>query len=218
MFTLIKREIRDHIAYFIGAAVFSAIFIIISISLVNQFESSQRSGYRQQDFQVLPIGVGVPTIAITIIGFCALGASQMYLDRTRKISAFLSTLAVSRSRILVARIITGILVILTLFVPLTIMAVTLLRLYAPPVLIYPGMVFEIFVAVFLMAFACYCIGLQTGWTSGKVAPTLGGMALTCIFISLILVKGFGPHVVVILVLFIIASLIRIRHTFMTTSL
>jgi hypothetical protein len=80
------------------------------------------------------------------------------------------------------------------------------------------MVFEIFVAVFLMAFACYCIGLQTGWTSGKVAPTLGGIVLACIFIPLILIKGFGLQIVVILVLFIIASLIRIRHKFMTTSL
>ncbi|NQT00908.1 MAG: hypothetical protein HQ580_02685 [Planctomycetes bacterium] len=218
MFTLIKREIRDHVVYFIGAAVLSAIFIIISISVISQFESSQRSGYNPGDSQVFSIGVGVPTIAITIIGFCGLGASQMYLDRTRKISAFLSTLAVSRSRILVARIITGILVILTLLVPLAVTAVTLLRLYVPPVLIYPGMVFEIFVAVFLMAFACYCIGLQTGWASSKIAPTLGGMALTCIFVPLIFVKGFGVHVVVILVLFIIASLIRIRHTFMTTSL
>jgi len=199
MFALIKREIRDHIVYFIGAAAFAAIFILISIS-------------------VITVGVGVPTIAIVIIGFCAMGASQMYLDRTRKISAFLSTLAVSRNRILIARIITGILVILTLLVPLTITAVTLLRLYVPPVLIYPGMVFEIFVAVFLMAFACYCIGLQTGWTSGKITPTLGGIALTCIFVLLILIKGFGLHIVVILVLFIVASLIRTWHTFMTTSL
>jgi len=218
MFALIKREIQDHIVYFIGAAALSAIFIIISISVINQYESSQRRGYNPGDFQVLTVGVGVPTIAIVIIGFCAMGASQMYLDRTRKISAFLSTLAVSRGRILLARIITGILVILTLLVPLTITAVTLLRLYVPPVLIYPGMVFEIFVAVFLMAFACYCIGLQTGWTSGKITPTLGGIALTCIFVPLLFIKGFGVHIVVILVLFIIASLIRTWHTFMTTSL
>jgi len=218
MFTLIKREIQDHIAYFVGAAIFSAIFILISISIFSQYESSQRRGYNPGDSQVFTVGVGVPTIAIVIIGFCGLGASQMYLDRTRKISAFLSTLAVSRGRILIARIITGILVILTLLLPLTVTAVTLLRLYVPLVLIYSGIVFKIFVAVFLMAFACYCIGLQTGWTSGKIAPTLGGIALTCIFFPLIFIKGFGLQIVVILVLFIIASLIRIWHTFMTTSL
>ena len=218
MFTLIKREIRDHIAYFIGAAVLSAIFIIISFSVINQYESSQIRNYSGGDSEMFTIGIGVPTVVIVIVGFCGLGTAQMYLDRTRKISAFLSTLAVSRDRILTARIITGILVILTFLVPLTIATATLLRLYVPPVLIYPGMVFEIFVAVFLMAFACYCIGLQTGWNSGKVAPTLGGIVLTCIFVPLIFVKGFGLEIVVILVLFIIASLIRIRHMFMITSL
>ena len=218
MYALIKREIQDHIVYFIGAAVLSAIFIIISISVINQYESSQRRGYNPGDSQVFTVGVRVPTIAIVIIGICAMCASQMYLDRTRKISAFLSTLAVSRSRILLARIVTGILAILTLLVPLTIAAVILLRLYVPPVLIYPGMVFEIFTAVFLMAFACYCIGLQTGWNSGKIIPTLGGIALACIFVALLFIKGFGFHIVVILVLFIIASLIRTWHTFMSTSL
>jgi len=210
MFALIKREIQDHIVYFIGAAAFSAVFIIMSISVIHQYDPKEPP--------VFAIGLGVPAFTIVIFGICAMGATQMYLDKTRKISALLSTLAVSRSRILLARIITGILVILTLLVPLTITAVTLLRLYVPPVLIYPGMVFEIFVAVFLMAFACYCIGLQTGWTSGKIIPTLGGIALTCIFVPLLFIKGFGVHIVVILVLFIIASLIRTWHTFMTTSL
>ncbi len=217
MFALIKREIQDHIVYFIGAAAFAAIFILISIPVVGRYESIKRQGYdyRTPEFTV---GIGVPVVAIVIIGICAMGATQMYLDRTRKISALLSTLAVSRSRILLARIITGILAILTLLVPLTIAAVTLLRLYVSPVLMYPGMVFEIFIAVFLMAFACYCIGLQTGWNSGKIIPTLGGIALTCIFVPLLFIKGFGLHIVVILVLFIIASLLRTWHTFMTTSL
>jgi hypothetical protein len=220
MFTLIKREIRDHIVYFIGSAVLSAIFIIISLSVISKLESSanERRGYIPGDPEVFSIGVGVPTFAVIVIGICGLGVSQMYLDRSRKISAFLSTLAVSRGAILSAKIITGILVILTLLVPLAVTAIVLLRLYTPSVLNFSGMVFEIFVAVFLMAFACYCIGLQTGWTSGKVAPTLGGIVLAYIFVPLILIKGFGLQIVVILVLFIIASLIRIWHSFTTTSL
>jgi len=218
MFTLITREIRDHIVYFIGAAVLSAIFIAISIAIISQYESSQIRNYDSVDSELFSVGIGVPVVAIVVIGICGLGVSQMYLDRNRKISAFLSTLAVSRGRILLAKIITGILVILTLLVPVTVTAVVLLRLFVPPVLIYPGIVFEVFIAVFLMAFACYCIGLQTGWTSGKVTPTLGGIVLACIFVPLILIKGFGLQIVVILGLFIIASLIRIRHTFMTTSL
>ena len=218
MFTLIKREIRDHIVYFIGAAVLSAILIVITLSMISQYESSQSRSYDSVDSGLFSVGVTMPTFAVIVVGICGLGVSQMYLDRTRKISAFLSTLAVSRSRILLAKVITGILVILTLLLPLAVTAEVLLRLYIPPVLIYPGIVFEIFIAVFLTAFACYCIGLQTGWTSGKVTPTLGGIVLACIFVPLILIKGFGLHIVVILLLFIIASLIRIWHSFMTTSL
>jgi hypothetical protein len=218
MFTLIKREILDHIVYFIGAAVLSAIFIVITISIFSRYESSQRRNYDSIDSELFSVGVGVPILAVVVIGICGLGVSQMYLDKTRKISAFLSTLAVSRGKILIAKIVTGILVILTFLVPVTVTAAVLLRLYVPPVLIYPGIVFKIFIAVFLMAFACYSIGLQTGWTSGKVAPTLGGIVLACIFVPLILIKGFGLQVVVILMLFIIASLIRIWHSFMTTSL
>lgn len=218
MFTLIKREILDHIVYFMGAAIFSVIFILLSISVISQFESFQRRGYNPGDTEVFRVTIGVPIIAIFVIGICGLGVTQMYLDRNRKISAFLSTLAVSRGRILLAKIITGILVILTLLLPVAVAAEVLLRLFVPPVLIYPGIVFEVFITVFLMAFACYCVGLQTGWTSGKVTPTLGGIILACIFVPLILIKGFGLQIVVILMLFIIASLIRIWHTFMTTSL
>jgi len=210
MYALIKREIQDHIAYFVGAAIFSAVFIIISVSLTHSNDT--------EDPSIFAIGLGTPVATVVILGFCAMGATQMYLDKTRKISAFLSTLAVSRSRILLARIITGILAILTLLVPLAVTAVVLSHLSNPPIPMYPGMVFETFTAAFLMAFACYCLGLLTGWNSSKITPTLGGIVLTCILVPLIFVKGFGLHIVVILVLFIIASLLRARHTFMTTSL
>jgi hypothetical protein len=217
MITLIKREIRDHIIYLILAAVLALIVILVSLPVASRYRSIGRQGFERR-IPEFTVGVAVPVFVIVIIGFCGLGAAQMYLDRTRKISSFLSTLAVSRNRILLARIITGILVILTFLVPLAVTFVILFRLYIPPVLIYPGMVFEIFVTVFLMAFACYCIGLQSGWNSNPITPSLGAIFLTCILVPLIIVKGFGLPIMVILVLFIIASLICIWHTFMTTSL
>jgi hypothetical protein len=211
MFALIKREIQDHIVYFIGAAVFSAVFIIMAISLIHQ---------SPKEPPVFSIGLGIPAVTIVIFGICAMGATQMYLDRTRKISALLSTLAVSRNRILLARIIAGILAILTLLVPLIITAVILMRFFTLhiPFPMFGGVVFEISVVVFLMAFACYCIGLQSGWNSNPLTPSLGALFLTCILLPLILIKGFGVHIVVILALFIVASLIRTWHTFMSTSL
>ena len=209
MFTLIKREIEDNIAYFIGAGILSGILITLSIVAISASEASE---------PVVFVGLGVPAIIMLIFGLCGMGVSQMYTDRNRRISAFLCGLPVTRGQILAAKIITGILAILTFLVPLTITAVVLLNLFAPPVPIYSGFIFDIFIVIFLMGFACYCLGLQTGWTSSKVTPTLGGMALAFVLVPLIVVKGFGLHIVVILLLFIIASLVRTWHRFMSTSL
>ena len=212
MFTLIKREIEDNIVYFIGAAILSGILIFLSILAISANEASE---------PVVFVGLWVPAIIVLIIGLAGMGVSQMYTDRNRRISAFLCGLPVTRGQILAARIITGILAILTFLVPLTITAVVLLRLFAQPVLIYSeysGFIFDIFIVIFLMSFACYCIGLQTGWTSSRITPTLGGVVLAFVLVPLILVKGFGLHIVVILLLFIIASLIRTWHRFTSTSL
>jgi hypothetical protein len=214
MFTLIKREIEDHIAYFIGAGIISGLLIVLSTLLAFH-------NYDSPNAPVLSIGLWIPVIIVLIIGLAGMGVSQMYTDRNRRISAFLCGLPVTRGQILAARIVTGILAILTFLVPLTITAVVLLRLFAPPVPIhsgYSGFIFDIFIVTFLMGFACYCLGLQTGWTSSKVTPTLGGAALAFVLVPLIVVKGFGLHIVVILLLFIIASLVRTWHRFMSTSL
>jgi hypothetical protein len=210
MFTLIKREIEDHIAYFLGAAILSSILIVLSISAAYKAKLDEHPVYS--------IGLSIPVIVILVIGFPAMGASQMYTDRNRKISAFLSALPVTRGRILIARIIAGILAILTALVPLTITATVLWHLLVPPVPIYSSLIFDMFVTALLMGFACYCLGLLTGWASSKVTPTLAGLALTFVLIPLIAVKGFGLHTTVILILFIIASLIRIRQKFMSTAL
>jgi hypothetical protein len=171
------------------------------------------------------VGLWIPAIIVLIIGLPGMGVSQMHTDRNRRISAFLCGLPVTRDRILTARIITGILAILTFLVPLTITAMVLWYLFAPagPIYsiyfsIYTSFILDIFWGVFLISFACYCLGLQTGWTSSRITPTLGGMALTFVLVPLIFVKGFGLHIVAFLVLFIIASLTRTWHRFTSTSL
>jgi hypothetical protein len=216
MFTLIKREIKDHIAYFIGAAILSGILILLSILAISANEASE---------PIVLVGFWIPAIIMLIIGLPGMGVSQMYTDRTRRISAFLCGLPVTRSQILAAKIITGILTILTFLVPLIITAIVLWRLFAPAGQIYSvyssvysGFVFDIFITAFLMSFACYCLGLQTGWTSSRITPTLGGVALAFVLVPLIIIKGFGLHIAVFLLLFIIASLVRTWHRFTSTSL
>jgi hypothetical protein len=209
MLALIKREIEDHLAYFIGAIILSAILTALLASTFYYNEPGERPVF---------VGLSIPAIVVLIIGFSGMGVSQMYTDRNRKISTFLTGLAVTRCQILTARIITGILAILVVLVPLTVAGIILWRLFAPPIPIFPGLILDLSVVTFLMGFACYCLGLQTGWTSSRITPTLGGIILTCIFVPLIMVKGFGLQIKIILLLFIIASLIRTWQKFKTTAL
>jgi len=164
------------------------------------------------------VGLSIPAIVVLIIGFPGMGASQMYTDRSRKISTFLTGLPVTRCQILTARIITGILAILVVLVPLIITGIILRRLFAPPIPIFPSLIFDISAATFLLGFACYCLGLQSGWTTSRITPTLGSIILTCIFVPLIIVKGFSTQIKIILLLFIIASLIRTWQKFKHTAL
>jgi len=209
MFTLIKREIEDHIAYFIGAIILSGILIALLTSAIYYDEPGERPVF---------VGLSIPAIVVLITGFASMGVSQMYTDRNRKVSTFLSGLPVTRGQILIARIITGILAILIVLLPLTITGTILWRIFAPPIPIFPGLIFDLSVTVFLMGFACYCLGLQTCWTSSRITPTLGGLVLSCILVPLIVLKGFGLHIKVILVLFIIASLIRTWQKFRSTAI
>ena len=210
MFALIKREIQDHVLYFIAAAALSAILIVVLTTFA--FQQGTRIDW---DNLIAP---AIPFAIIIMLGFCAMGVSQMYTDRNRRISAFVSILPVTRTQILLARVITGILTILILFVPLVVPIMILLGLFAPPIPMYAGIVFDISLTAFLTTFACYGLGLQTGWSQNKVTPTVGGLALTCILVPLVLIKGFGWEIVALLVVFIAASSIRIWQTFTSTSL
>jgi ABC-type transport system involved in multi-copper enzyme maturation permease subunit len=209
MLTLIRREIRDHIIYFIAAVVFSAILIALLTAATYNSDWDGSAVY---------VGLSVPLLVILVLGFSAMGVTQMYMDRNRRISAFLSALPVTRSRILWARIVTGLLAILIVLVPLAITAIVMGRLTGPPIPISSGYIDDILATVFLMTFACYCLGLLTGWTANKIAPTFGALGLNLVLVSLVFVKGFGPDIKFLLVLVIVACLIRTWHKFMSTSL
>ena len=85
MFTLIKREIRDNLVYFVGAIAISGVFICISIPPLY-------SG----GFRPLLGNLGIIAVIIASLAFFAMGATQMYIDKNRRISAYLATLSVSR--------------------------------------------------------------------------------------------------------------------------
>ena len=210
MYALIKREIRDHRVFFMGAVILSTVLIGLTTATLDSHRWIEKAAFDS--------GAGATVLPIVVLGFFGMGAVQMDTDRIRRISAFISTLAVSRNRILLAKIIAGVLAILIALVPWAVTVAVLLRIHAPPIPIYSVMVLELFAGTFLVTLACYCIGLQAGRNSGRLVPWIGGLALTFILATLILIKGFAPEIMVILSLFIAASLIRTWHVFTSASL
>ncbi len=209
MLALIKREIQDYLVYFIAAIVSSvALVALLSAAAYNlgEIESS------------ILAALSIPMLIILVIVFSAMGVTQMYLDRNRRISAFLSTLPVTRSQILAAKIVTGLLAILIVLLPVTIAAVALRHLLLPSLPVFAKLITDFVTTTFLMLFACYCLGLLTGWTASKITPTFGALGLNLILFTLIIVKGFGLEIKLLLVLVIAACLMCTWHKFTSTSL
>jgi ABC-type transport system involved in multi-copper enzyme maturation permease subunit len=209
MLTLIKREIEDHIAYFAGAAIVSAILVLRLIYI----------GYKQEVEGIEnTIGsIGFFYAILIVLGLYIMGKNQMSVDRNKKISAFLSTLPVSRSRILAARITAGLLTILIMLVPPAIAAQFLLNKFKPPYPVYPYFTIEILLSLFLTTFAIYCIGLISGFSTNKLAAVIG-IILSLVFLTLIFIKGCSLQSSVIPLLFIAASLIYTWKKFMKIPL
>lgn len=214
MLTLIRREIEDNLIFFLAAIIVVVVFVCIVIGssiVVFKFRP--------------PIGVPrsmygafwwlLPSLAIAS---AALGAAQMYSDRSKKISTFLSTLSTTRSQILTARIIAGVLWILIILLPIAVADAILLQVFPRLAPVDMSFLIEVFAAAFLSALAGYAVGLQTGWNTNKFFPTLGCIAITPVLISVVLIKGFGVGTMVILLLLITATMVRTWQKFISTAL
>jgi ABC-type transport system involved in multi-copper enzyme maturation permease subunit len=209
MLTLIKREIEDNYVFFIGVLLLSVIFGAVFVWLIYDGENDDGPF----------IGVPVWNSILGMFIFCGMGAAQMYWDRTKKISALLATLAVTRNQIFIARVIAGFMLVIVGLAPLAVVTVTAALTRTADMshsvrLLYP----EVSIPVFLLGFACYCIGLQAGWTSNRITPTLGSLVMSIILITVILIKGFGWEIYAILILLIAACLIRAWYKFSRAAL
>jgi ABC-type transport system involved in multi-copper enzyme maturation permease subunit len=206
MLTLIRREIRDNLIYILAPGVLSLLTIGI---LVSVFLSGIKGA---------AVSFAALMLLVQFLAFGALGSAQMYGDRANRISSLLSTLAVTRDRILAARVLTGVLAILAALVPILVASVILLRMFLPPFEFYRRMVVEVSVATMLTGVACYCVGLLVGGTTNRVWLLVGNLLLLALCASLLLVKGFGPEVMLLLAVLIGALLVRTWYRFTTASL
>jgi len=168
----------------------------------------------QEDY-FLPLGL---LTFLLLLGLYALGAAQMYGDRANRISSLLTTQAVTRSRVLAARALVGLLAVLAVLLPVVVTAVVLLWAFLPPLDFYRRLLVEIPLTLALTAFACHSAGLLVGWTTNRIRLLAGAVLLVTAVASLLWIKGFGPDVMAVLLLFIAATLLRTWHTFTSTSL
>ena len=206
MFALIKREIWDQAVYFLAAIFLSLLFFAIIVF-----------GEHIQWREIAP-GLSIPLFIVLFIVFCMMGSSQMYSDRAGKISSLLSTLAVTRSRIFLARIITGILAILMSLLLMLVAMLVVLNYFSLPVHLFHRSIAEVFATLFLTGLGCYCIGLQPGWTANKLMFFVNFAFLTPLFITFVVIKGFDLEAIAILVFFDCLCLLRAYYRFLSTPL
>ena len=146
MVTLIKREIRDAIVFFLLAGIFVSIMLSITI-----YKVSIRPHWNMAGFPNIMYGSFVFFLFVPLVA-AAFGASQMKLDRDKKISSFLNALATTRRQILSAKIITGFLWILLLFVPIGTVDIILLKVFPPAYVPMGGFLVRVFVTFFVCSF------------------------------------------------------------------
>ena len=206
MLSLITREIRDHLVYILACCFLSLLTIGIMVC-----------GYLWHMMQAV-YGFPVMLTPVLFLGLGALGTAQMYTDRANRVSALLATLAVTRHHILAARVIVGVLALLVVLVPALVAALVLLALADVPVALYSRMIWEIPATVALAGFACYCVGLEVGWTTNKTWVVTGNLFLLSLVTSLVFSKGFGPDAMLLLLLLSAAMLVHIWHRFISASL
>ena len=215
MLTLIKREIVDAVIFFMITAIFMLILtgiLVYRVAIglgINQVVGVPSVMYKT--FGTFPF-IFLPLIA------AALGARQMHLDKDKKISSFLVTLATTRQRILSAKIITGILWVLLIILPIAVADVVLLKVFPMAAVPDAGFLVRLFITIFLCGLACYSFGLLIGWHSGKLVPALGIIMIVPVLVSLIVIKGFGMQTIIFFLLFTIVAMVRAWQKFMSTSL
>jgi len=211
MLTLIEREFKDNLIFFLIALIASMVCtstVVWSVTMTHA--------------DALPVGIPLimyQALAVLLPGLAllaaAFGATQMYGDRSKRISTFLSTLATTRGQILAAKMITGVLWILLVLLPLLAADVILLQVYPRVAPLDVSFLAKMFAVTFLCSLACYALGLQMGWNTNRFFPILGSVALSFTLIYLVVVKGFSIQALGLLFVFAVAALTRTWQRFMS---
>jgi ABC-type transport system involved in multi-copper enzyme maturation permease subunit len=198
--------------FFIAAVLLAAIFVAIMFTL--------SVGDKVEEEAILySLAAFFPVTAIVFIGLSWMGATQMHMDQTKKIYSMLFTKPVSRSQVLFAKIITGLLAILVLLLPVFAAAAFLLKNHDAGEFefLFPGIFIPIAIGVEMLFFGCYCLGLMCGLSSNKILPAFGGIVLSALLVPIVVIKGFEFEALGIIILFVVACLLFVWKRFLSMS-
>jgi hypothetical protein len=216
MWTLIKREVKDEtVILLIGLAVVIVTGTIALITDINKYNDRTTNplGLSQSFEALFNIGTILFSLLVT-----ALGINQVYKDRTKKISAFLVTLATTRQWLLVAKILLGIIFIIIGFVMSALPVMIMLKKYPPILPVDYSVLLIKWLFGICFGFTSYMLGLVCGFSKSQ----WGFVVLPIILLLLIvwlLIMPFSP-VLKFAVLFVtgLAFLIYARQQFLRVSL
>ncbi|MBN1437368.1 MAG: hypothetical protein JW936_09850 [Sedimentisphaerales bacterium] len=222
MLTLIRREVREVRVYLGGVVVLSLLVLFFMMLAFTEnvgrvdptirYISSPVTAVRG-DKAFLFFELFLPLVSAGI------GAAQMRGDRNKQISTFLCTLATSRGRILIARVMVGALVHLLVLVPVLLMYVIFVCWKHPSIELSDCVgVLGVFAVVVVMNFAAYSVGLMMGWSKSRWFPILGTLVLAIVFVWVLVVKGFGVETVLISLVVACAALVRTWGKYSTDAL
>jgi hypothetical protein len=214
MMTLIKREIQDAWVMFgLGG------LLVLAVNLPVWYTFCR-------DYADVP-SLGVPgivrsafTLAIAPMSFISLGLGmlQSWLDQTRKVSAFLATLAVSREQIFLARVLAGLLLV-TGMILILLLGFGLNMTFCRPVmpLNWTYIILGILTA-FLLNTASYAVGVMLEQGKNRVAPAAATLALWYLVLWLALMKIDLGQLVLMLLAITAAVLWVARRRFLAAAL
>jgi hypothetical protein len=190
--------------YFLAAIFFSAVLVVAILSITLSEDITYLSLYTVILILITPILFG--------IGSYILGVIQTISDKTNGITAVLTVLPVIRGRIFLARLIIGILIIMTLLGPLAVIGAILWELLGPPDWLFHNWLADTFMGLSLASLVCYCLGLVAARRAETFTSALRALPLVPILMLLIVIKGFGWPLLAVLLPLLAVLLLRCWKT------
>jgi ABC-type transport system involved in multi-copper enzyme maturation permease subunit len=216
MWTLIRREFEDVFASMLLTLIMVILGIIIEISVILSNKGVEDKGFQYGVFIVVAF---IYFMIIFPLMFCIHGADQIARDRTRKVSAFLCTLATTRSRIFAAKLIVGLIHILAMFIPFAVINMFFADWLAEPFFDVSTFWHRLLAMLFFVSVTAYCLGIMFGErVTPPILHVLFAFIVCFVLAGLVFIKGPSPATDFFLLVMSVGAVAYSRRQFLNNPL